>query len=1188
MTGFSTDYVNQIAINLRDRYRSGFPILKELVQNADDAGARNLVFGYHPGHGDSADHMLLRGPALWVLNDGAFKPSDRRAIRSFGLNAKAGDSGAIGKFGLGMKSVFHLCESFLYVARSGGELVHDVLNPWKTEDSDCADMHLQWEKVTRRDVECIALVALAQPEVSQAADWFLLWVPLRQRSHIPRGTDRPFAAIIERYPGENPDEDLDFFSDPRTDQRIGAMLPLLKRLERVRFAGASMRQPFTVTLSVQPAGQRLDHNTDACRIHGVVQDDRPRAEHMHFLVRQRVAAEAEPFVALRAARNWPTSMVITESGSREPRPDKAIAEAALMFAHANSRSGRIILQWAVFLPAEEQRFSYEALIPETSREYRIVLHGQFFVDAGRRGIADMESLDRPREPLSPGELSQQALIRQWNQALAQELVLPEFLPTLAEYVKTIGLKDDETSKLTAAIAQCAAVGDAGSRVEFFPTFRSFMCKRHSWVRRLLRTGARWELVESNAERLLAIPAPPARDPERPWRVFPGLGLLEDYVLIDESAPRLAGAMATWAPELLLKVLTGLDPQILKSETDLGYLADFLAQERLRYMQAGEVQDELVVQLRGLLMGAQLSEVRRHRKTFKRIAALLSEDRVFALGSADLGAKGAIPERLFRKILASPTRALPLPGDLAPDRGDAKPNQADLVAWLKALTRGESTGVSEEDSTPSQLLDAAERIIKAAGDDAEQVALLRSCAQLKVLRAMRGADGEVEGVSLTDLVEAHARGRLFKVSDPNRRLGFVPKLSQALPSLGALVVRSGVAAYVEAVSDSSVGRVPSTESVEAILRCAGAEDTPPELGSESQRAELLTLVATAQLNDPKVVRGVRYLLHGSADHYLSTDALWKDPVGQHSPWVRLWRMIDGSPWRVLADQLCGSIPDKCAQLLNVRAVDEASVLNRLRACSDFSRVDAAAFSADEIDLLLGRVADEHPWRRLPLHRDTAGRTGPAEGDCFLGGDPPLPEAIASEIRFIQPSADEDHLKRQRRWIPQWDATTAAARVLNSQAPGRHWRYLMDLLASSSTLRSKPPEAWTEMPWLPLQSGGFISIGSLIRLDNLDAEIRDLARQCAYAYASPADLSSELQSHPAFTALLDQVSKGEAALPVLGQLMSDANLSVGRIVKSSYGELQQYISTLVAIEALPAWKLLERAAVALLDPERQAKG
>ncbi|MFZ1681822.1 MAG: hypothetical protein WAT70_12460, partial [Rhizobiaceae bacterium] len=145
MTGFTTDYVNQIAINLRDRYKSGFPILKELVQNADDAGANSLAFGFHAGHGAAADHMLLKGPALWVLNDGRFTSSDSRAIRSFGLNAKAGDSGAIGKFGLGMKSVFHLCESFFYLASHGGELSQDFLNPWRAEDYDCSEMHQQWE-----------------------------------------------------------------------------------------------------------------------------------------------------------------------------------------------------------------------------------------------------------------------------------------------------------------------------------------------------------------------------------------------------------------------------------------------------------------------------------------------------------------------------------------------------------------------------------------------------------------------------------------------------------------------------------------------------------------------------------------------------------------------------------------------------------------------------------------------------------------------------------------------------------------------------------------------------------------------------------------------------------------------------------------------------------------------------------
>ncbi len=106
MKGYQTNYVNLIADNLQDRYESGFPILKELIQNADDAKACTLIFGSHPGFPNTS-HPLLHGPGLWFFNDDEFKKSDANALRSFGINGKAGDAGVIGKFGLGMKSVFH-------------------------------------------------------------------------------------------------------------------------------------------------------------------------------------------------------------------------------------------------------------------------------------------------------------------------------------------------------------------------------------------------------------------------------------------------------------------------------------------------------------------------------------------------------------------------------------------------------------------------------------------------------------------------------------------------------------------------------------------------------------------------------------------------------------------------------------------------------------------------------------------------------------------------------------------------------------------------------------------------------------------------------------------------------------------------------------------------------------------------
>ncbi len=1177
MPGFSTDYVNQIAINLRDRYKTGFPILKELVQNADDAGAKSLSFGYHAGH-QAADHMLLKGPALWVLNDGKFKASDQQAIRSFGLNAKAGDAGVIGKFGLGMKSVFHLCESFFYLASHDGKLTRDFLNPWYADDHECSEMHQQWETITGKDEECLKEVALAQPEVSNERNWFLLWVPLRKRSHVPQYAERPMAPIIERYPGDNAEEDLDFFSDPLTDQRIAGLLPLLRNLEQVRFAGAEMREPFLVKLKSTPSEQRLDHSTDELQICGLVSDDSQNSGHFHFLARQRMAGHIFPFDSLRNARTWPSSMVITEPGRpREPRPDKASAEAAVMFAHADNRSGQLDLQWAVFLPTEEQRFSYKALIPGSSREYRMVLHGQFFVDAGRRGIADMDALHETYDAL-PENAAQHLVLRQWNQALAQLVVLPEILPALSEYVKFATLKNDEIAALTESIANCSAAGDGGSKISFFVNFQQFICKRFSWILRLKKGGRDWALVDANEEQILCIPVTPSGDPERPWRTLPGLATLTGYAFAAAGAPSLSNGEATWRPELLLLALKDIDLDILKNEVDLDYFASFLELEAAKFVKASDVQDALVDILRKGLLRVSLTEVRKNRKIFKRIVQMLSPDRIFAFGPKDHQAKSAIPEAIYRALLNTATRALPVPGDLGPDGVTTGPLDEDLIAWLVALDRHDSAISKHGAVNISQFLDTAELVIRASGNEESQLTLLRQCRRLRVLRAVKGSDSAMAAVSLEELVNSHERGWLFRGGYGDSPLGSTSTLARALPETQVLVVSATVASYVRGLLNLNPSSIPKSDDVTALLRVAGAQLTPPLLGNVNCRANLLALVANAKLDDSIVIRGVRYLLHGSVEHYLGNDSLWKDPVGQKSPWVRLWKMVHESPWQILTDILCSSIPDKCAQALNIKAVDEVSVLKRLTVCQDFSRVDSAQFTGEEIDLILGRVVEARPWQLLPLHRDFNGNCLALDDECFLDRNPALPTGFDHMVRFIQPSTAPDHSRQQQKLLRAWDAKNASSIVLSSKNAGQYWPYLMDLLKADPEFVDKNFRCWYEVEWLPLINKRFIALSSLIYIKNLNGEIRDLAQRCDFAYATPDDLVSELQDHPAFYLLRAQVSCGEEALPVLGQLMSEANLSIGASALLCYRDLQKYMSTLASIDLLPAWGLIERATVA----------
>jgi len=95
-------------------------ILKELVQNADDAGATELHFVYDPrSHPTerllSDDWKELQGPALCVYNNRPFSEKDLEGIQRLGIGSKTEDPTKTGQYGIGFNAVYHLtdCPSFI-------------------------------------------------------------------------------------------------------------------------------------------------------------------------------------------------------------------------------------------------------------------------------------------------------------------------------------------------------------------------------------------------------------------------------------------------------------------------------------------------------------------------------------------------------------------------------------------------------------------------------------------------------------------------------------------------------------------------------------------------------------------------------------------------------------------------------------------------------------------------------------------------------------------------------------------------------------------------------------------------------------------------------------------------------------------------------------------------------------------
>ncbi|XP_026972498.1 sacsin isoform X4 [Sagmatias obliquidens] len=95
------------------RYPEGGQILKELIQNAEDAGATEVKFLYdETQYGTetlwSKDMAQYQGPALYVYNNAVFTPEDWHGIQEIARSRKKDDPLKVGRFGIGFNSVYHI------------------------------------------------------------------------------------------------------------------------------------------------------------------------------------------------------------------------------------------------------------------------------------------------------------------------------------------------------------------------------------------------------------------------------------------------------------------------------------------------------------------------------------------------------------------------------------------------------------------------------------------------------------------------------------------------------------------------------------------------------------------------------------------------------------------------------------------------------------------------------------------------------------------------------------------------------------------------------------------------------------------------------------------------------------------------------------------------------------------------
>ncbi|KAM8903453.1 sacsin isoform 3-T5 [Spinachia spinachia] len=136
------------------RYPEGGQILKELIQNAEDAGATEVKFMYDETEYGveslwSPDTAQYQGTALYVYNDAVFTVEDWNGIQEIARSRKREDPLKVGRFGIGFNSVYHITDAPSIF--SGDQIA--MLDPHQTlfgvhESGQCWNMKTDMKEIT--------------------------------------------------------------------------------------------------------------------------------------------------------------------------------------------------------------------------------------------------------------------------------------------------------------------------------------------------------------------------------------------------------------------------------------------------------------------------------------------------------------------------------------------------------------------------------------------------------------------------------------------------------------------------------------------------------------------------------------------------------------------------------------------------------------------------------------------------------------------------------------------------------------------------------------------------------------------------------------------------------------------------------------------------------------------------------
>ncbi|KAH8806800.1 hypothetical protein DL96DRAFT_1686030 [Flagelloscypha sp. PMI_526] len=172
-----------------DSYPFGNGLLREILQNSDDAGATQQTFVLdcrsHPS--SSLVDPVLRtsqGPSLLCLNDSLFRETDWTALQTINGSNKRAEDQKTGKYGLGFRSCYHITDN-PHILSANSLVIFDPYNQFESPHDGGARIDLSVEGGHYHD-QLQAFSPFFDPQ-STYHDGTVVRLPLRTPQQLKHG-----------------------------------------------------------------------------------------------------------------------------------------------------------------------------------------------------------------------------------------------------------------------------------------------------------------------------------------------------------------------------------------------------------------------------------------------------------------------------------------------------------------------------------------------------------------------------------------------------------------------------------------------------------------------------------------------------------------------------------------------------------------------------------------------------------------------------------------------------------------------------------------------------------------------------------------------------------------------------------------------------------------------------------------